>query len=678
MFAFRPSWPRVGSVLASAMLACIPLVPATARAVEATPERNETVHVQTDPTGSIRDVTIEEQIAGEDETVETQTDQQPPIIITTTYTLDGEEVEPTELAGASGHLIIRLDYENTVSSLRTISGTERRIFTPFVCLTTTVLDSEVFSNVEVTNGRVIEDKGGIAVIGLAAPGLAESLDLDPDEIDLDIPEHVEIAADVNDLELDPIYTIVTPELLNDLDTSALDVGDIEGTDKLREAMDQLVAGSGTLSETLEALSGGSAQLSGGIGELRRRLGLLPAGTSAMSRGARQLEKGLTTASEVADQLAKSAEALPKLAQSAGAELGDVGEAVGAAGGKVETAAQSIAALKAAVGALDLAGAQDATDTAHAAASGARDAIAEAQELLAASSATVSGTDAVAGHLTDARGALDSAAAELAGIDLSALKDIEGISDEQLALIESAQATIDGAEGSVGSASGSMDAAQSSLGDVGASVDVDLSGPLAALDERAQQLGQSADVLEKTSGNLDTVVSSSDDALAALGEAGSSLAGTSGSLTSAGTAITKLGQTAGALSYGLSGLSTQLPEAVKGARGLAEALEELDATAPQIVQGVGALGEGADQLTGALAATAEGSRQLTDGLSTFNDEGISTLVDELNGLSDDIDDLRDRMDALRDAAKEYDRFGSESGDDGQTSSVRFIYKTERIG
>ena len=49
---------------------------------------------------------------------------------------------------------------------------------------------------------------------------------------------------------------------------------------------------------------------------------------------------------------------------------------------------------------------------------------------------------------------------------------------------------------------------------------------------------------------------------------------------------------------------------------------------------------------------------------------------MNELDDSFAGISDRLEALRDTASEYDTFSGKL--DGQSGSVRFIYKTERIG
>ena len=72
-------------------------------------------------------------------------------------------------------------------------------------LTGLMLDNDVFTNVSVTNGKIMNDGDRTIVAGLAFPGLQESLGLDRDTLDL--PDYVEITANVERFELETTVTL---------------------------------------------------------------------------------------------------------------------------------------------------------------------------------------------------------------------------------------------------------------------------------------------------------------------------------------------------------------------------------------------------------------------------------------------------------------------------------------
>ena len=82
------------------------------------------------------------------------------------YLLDGKAISPEELAGKSGRVTIRFNYENTQYETVEIDGAEEKIYVPFAMLTGTILDNDHFSNITVTNGKLIND-GDRTIVALS-------------------------------------------------------------------------------------------------------------------------------------------------------------------------------------------------------------------------------------------------------------------------------------------------------------------------------------------------------------------------------------------------------------------------------------------------------------------------------------------------------------------------------
>lgn len=95
---------------------------------------------------------------------------------------------------------------------------------PFAVISTMLLSEDHASNIKVENGKVMDIDGQKLVVGYACPGLTKSLKLttyEPTE-DIDIPEYVEVMADVTDFSLDFTATIISSGLLEDMDLKDLD------------------------------------------------------------------------------------------------------------------------------------------------------------------------------------------------------------------------------------------------------------------------------------------------------------------------------------------------------------------------------------------------------------------------------------------------------------------------
>ena len=93
-------------------------------------------------------------------------DRELPVTVAVSYTLDGAPVSPEELAGRSGRVTIRFDYTNHQYELVDINGTQEKIYVPFAMLTGVVLDNDVFSNVSVSNGKIVND-GDRTIVALS-------------------------------------------------------------------------------------------------------------------------------------------------------------------------------------------------------------------------------------------------------------------------------------------------------------------------------------------------------------------------------------------------------------------------------------------------------------------------------------------------------------------------------
>ena len=184
------------------------------------------------------------------------TEKELPVQEKITYYLDGQEMEPEKMAGKSGKATIRFDYTNNAKTTETVEGETYEVYVPFTVMTGMILPED-FSNVEVTNGKVISDGSKKVVVGIAMPGLKDSLNMKEEELDEDvnIPDYVEVTADVEHFSLDMSMSVVMSELIgnSDLEGTFDLTGLEEGIDKMSDSSKQLVEGSTDLAEGLDTL-----------------------------------------------------------------------------------------------------------------------------------------------------------------------------------------------------------------------------------------------------------------------------------------------------------------------------------------------------------------------------------------------------------------------------------------
>ena len=209
-----------------------------------------------------------------------------PVDLKVSYELDGKPVSAESLAGKSGKVTIRFDYTNNQYKNVSIDGKNTKIYVPFVMLTGLLLDNDIFTNVEISNGKIINDGDRIIAVGFALPGMQENLNLSRDKVD--IPDFVEITADVNNFALSNTLTVAANSIISDLDVSKLDSADDLQTSltELSSAMSKLLDGSSELYGGLSKLLLKSNELISGVDKLAN-------GASALSDGAAALSAGLS-------------------------------------------------------------------------------------------------------------------------------------------------------------------------------------------------------------------------------------------------------------------------------------------------------------------------------------------------------------------------------------------------
>ena len=188
-----------------------------------------------------------------------------PVSVSVSYYLNGKKKTPEEMAGVSGRVKIRFDYENK---------TKQDAYVPFLFLSAALLDANVFTNVTVENGSVSRMDRFLIASGFVFPGLRDALKLDQNEktADIDIPEYLEIEADTEKFSLEFTVTMVMNGMFEELDLSGLDdleemldgMDDLtEATDKLADGMNALSDGAGTFRDGLQDYTDASKELADG-------------------------------------------------------------------------------------------------------------------------------------------------------------------------------------------------------------------------------------------------------------------------------------------------------------------------------------------------------------------------------------------------------------------------------
>lgn len=206
-----------------------------------------------------------------------------PVQVKVTYTLDGKTVSADELKGKSGKVVIRYDYRVDKDVLKE-QGAEN---VPFLAMTGFIFDNSNFSNITVSNGKLVDDGDRTVAMGFAFPGLKDTINLTDDIAE--IPEYVEISADAKNFKLNSTMTYATCEFAEAVNTDKL-----KSADDLSNALDQVT-------DAVTRLTNGSSKLYDGLctlleksGEMKNGLDTLDSGAVKLNSGAEQLSTGLTT------------------------------------------------------------------------------------------------------------------------------------------------------------------------------------------------------------------------------------------------------------------------------------------------------------------------------------------------------------------------------------------------
>ena len=230
------------------------------------------------------------------------TDKELPVGVEIKYELDGKELAAKDLLGQSGKLKITVSYTNKSKSTQTINGEKQEMYTPFVMATGIILPDDKFSNVEVDDGKIINEGSNNIVVGFGMPGMAESLDLDEDAADK-LPEGFTVTADVTNFSIGNTITFASPSILSDLE-----LDDIDDLDDLENKLEKLV-------DSSEDLVDGSKKLSNKMGELEDKFDDYQDGEKSMNKGIKDLVNGGTTLKKGVKDYTNGVDTLAKGTQS---------------------------------------------------------------------------------------------------------------------------------------------------------------------------------------------------------------------------------------------------------------------------------------------------------------------------------------------------------------------------
>lgn len=612
---------------------------------------SETVYVIAENNGTPQRILVAD---GAENTLGETENGELPVTLSVTYTLDGTEMLPEELAGRSGHVVIRYAFDAQRYEMAEIEGKQEKIYVPFAAVTGMVLDHTQFQNVSVSQGRVIDDGSRYVVIGIAFPGVSGNLQAD---VSVEIPDFIEIEADVTDFELGNAYTIVTNEIFNCLnldDVTAMDELK-DSMDELTEAMDALMEGSSTLYDGLQELHDKSNELTGGVKRLKDGSESLAAGADSLAAGASELSRGAADAKAGAQALQSGAS---QLSSGLGTLASKNGELTGGAAqvfqALLDTANTQLAASGLNVpqltmdnyssvlnGVLASMGADSIYNQVYAAV------YAEVEKQVNANEAAVR-----AGVTQAVREQVLAQVLAGAGYDRAQYEASAGAAGADHVLAQQIDAAVD--------AQMQTDGVRQTVEDAVNRQKKDL----------IDQQMQSPDVQSKISqeaANIAGNASAGAAQIAALKAQLDSYNTFYQGLIAYTQGVSQANAGAGQLSGGAAQLADGVGQLSDGAQRLASGAETLSDGAEELKSGIDTLSRGCGALVDGVKKLRDGALQLRDGLVTFNEEGIGKLT---SAFDDELDELFQRLRATVHVSRGYRSFDAGAQ---ETGNVRFIYK-----
>ena len=652
---------------------------------------------------------------GKDIYYQGKTDKELPVKQTISYYLDGEKMDPDEIAGKSGKVTIRFDYKNNQKTTTTVDGKKYSVYVPFTIMTGMILDDS-FTNVKVKNGKVISDGDKNMVVGVAMPGLKDSLKVTSSDFseDIDIPEYVEVTADVKDFSMDMTMSVMLSGI-----TSSDNVEDFVDLSDLDDAID-------TLSDSSSQLADGTKELREGLEQLRSKVPALADGantlnssTESLRNGVSSLDATLNTAMTEEEKAAASKQASETVDAQADSIKKQAADTVASqkesiekqASATVDAQAEAIkkqAADTVAAQQAEIAKQAEALVTAQEA-----DIKSQADQLVDAEAGNIQKLAAAAVKAEFDAGQRQAIANQAKATTTSTVSAALKGNAQLLPILKAGiKAIVAAAGGSISDEDATaqayqlIDAMAAQIGE-GAAPNV-----AAACENAATQAAQKAAVTGAKQGAEKGAVAGAKQGASQGAVAGATLAAQQAAVTGAkqgaaagavsgATAAAQQAAITGAKSGAAQGAVTGATEAAQTAalsgaksgaaqgaiagaesakKTVAAGIEAVQSNGYSLVTGMDALKNGtqalADQvpaLTDGVGKLADGSVTLNEGMVKFDEEGIQKLADTYNG---DVKGMLNKVVAVMQAGSDYQSFSDISED--TLGEVKFIIRTEGVG
>lgn len=229
-----------------------------------------------------------------------------PIDVSIKYELNDTEIDSKDIVGKCGKVKITLTYTNKDEHIVDIKGKQEKLYTPFVVVAGSIIDNTNNKNITVSNGKVVDDGSKTFIMGMAFPGLQDSLNISKNK--LDIPNSIEITMETTNFEMNSIINYVTPKIIekdtlgifDDIEKIYNQANNLSNSSKqIEDGVNTLNQGTQTYSEkikefksALEKISQGMTSANLNYNKINDGIKLLNSNSYELNNGTKQINNGI--------------------------------------------------------------------------------------------------------------------------------------------------------------------------------------------------------------------------------------------------------------------------------------------------------------------------------------------------------------------------------------------------
>ncbi|MBR1599822.1 MAG: hypothetical protein IJ661_13055 [Lachnospiraceae bacterium] len=692
--------------LSAAMVAGLIAGPVTTAYAAESVEKEETVYVNQTATGDIKSITVSDwlknvtgtgtikdksslkdikNVKGNEKFTESNgeltweandadiyyqgtTTEKPPVGVEISYKLDGKTVSADDLAGKSGNIEITLKYTNDTSYEDDIDGETTKLQSPFLMASAIIMPVDNFSDIEVSQGKVVSEGSNQILVAYGMPGLFDSLKLADDtreKLEDKLSDTVTIKAKVTDFEMGSIYTVATSDEFSEIELDEnSDMDELEDAlDELEDASEALVSGTSTLSEGIGTLEDNFKDYAAGVSKVSKGASSLSAGAKKLSTGITQYTDGVKTVTDGTKDYIKGTGSL-----TSGVKAYVAGE---------KQVADGVKKL--------YDGSKDFPTKYSAFSAGLNNYVTNVDKIADNANELAMGSAAVSTGVTDLVNGIAATSTEIQKLGKNEeayttgqLEKLSKYIDEHTYSDTNSEGTISPADaanlkGLLDNAQATATAEENILKGLEATADP---SKLKDLDDGAKKIAAGLAVINAGAPDLKkggaTLIGYDKDISAGI-------TSVTGGITGIYEGINKLSENNDALTTGAdtleksgSLLTSGIGQLTTNTKSLTTGASDLSKGAKSLSTGAASLNTATGKVTDGIGKLSEGSDKLADGMDQFKTKGTDKIRNEYNNK---VKTVLDRFDSLTGEAGQYNSFSGLA--DGMNGKVKFIFQTAEI-